>query len=94
MYRSDGPPELRSVGEVEFANGAAAMGASGVYGNVRVCAAIVAYGDLLLGSRLAPVLEQYLNVSGRRVRGVCDRSRLGTRILPPAARSLIRRLIC
>lgn len=70
MYRSDGPPELRSVGEVEFANGAAAMGASGVYGNVRVCAAIVAYGDLLLGSRLAPVLEQYLNVSGRRVRGV------------------------
>ena len=30
MYRQDGPPEMRPVGEVEFANGVAAMAASGL----------------------------------------------------------------
>lgn len=49
FYRADGPPELRSVGETEFANGVAAMSASGVYGDVRVCAGIVANADLTLG---------------------------------------------
>src|SRR5689334_2782891 len=38
MYRADGPEHLRCVGETEFANGAAAMCASGVYGPVRACA--------------------------------------------------------
>src|ERR1700687_2638079 len=32
MYRADGPDALRPVGEIEFANGAAAMSASGGYG--------------------------------------------------------------
>src|SRR5690606_25852230 len=31
MYRADGPDHLKSVGEVEFANGFAAMSASGGY---------------------------------------------------------------
>src|SRR5215831_1237627 len=30
MYRADGPGELKPVGETEFVNGVAAMGASGV----------------------------------------------------------------
>ena len=29
MYRTDGPPELRPLGETEFVNGVAAMSASG-----------------------------------------------------------------
>src|SRR5207302_4616417 len=33
MYRKEGPSELRCVGETEFANGVAAMSASGLYGN-------------------------------------------------------------
>ena len=70
MYRKNGPSELRAVGEVEFANGAAAMGASGAYGESQVCAGIVGYGDLLLGERVASVLEQYIVVSSGRVRGV------------------------
>ena len=70
MYRKNGPSELRAIGEVEFANGAAAMGASGVYGELQVCAGIVGYGDLLLGERVASVLEQYIVVSSGRVRGV------------------------
>ena len=33
MYRQDGPPEMRPVGEIEFANGVAAMAASGLRQN-------------------------------------------------------------
>src|SRR5436853_7843736 len=40
MYRAAGPSEMRPVGEVEFANGVAAMAASAVYGNTRVSAGI------------------------------------------------------
>jgi hypothetical protein len=35
MYRAQGPVELRPVGEVEFANGVAAMAASGTYGRTQ-----------------------------------------------------------
>src|SRR6202040_1037679 len=40
MYRADGPEALRPVGEVEFANGVAAMAASGGYGKAALCAGI------------------------------------------------------
>src|SRR5215469_14797168 len=48
MYRAQGPVELRQVGEVEFANGVAAMAASGTYANTQVCAGIVGLADLTL----------------------------------------------
>ena len=57
MLRASGPVELRHVGETEFANGAAAMSASGSYGKTRHCAGIVGHADLTLGSRVEPVLE-------------------------------------
>src|SRR3990172_7979660 len=38
MYRADGPTAMQPVGEVEFANGIAAMSASGRYGASRLCA--------------------------------------------------------
>src|SRR6478736_1632761 len=60
MYREDGPVEMRPVGEVEFANGVAAMAASGLYGKTRVCAGIVAYADLMLGAPVEKVLEAML----------------------------------
>ena len=41
MYRADGPPEMKPVGETEFAGGVAAMSASGIYGKTKVCAGIV-----------------------------------------------------
>src|SRR5215217_5220025 len=52
MYRADGPPEMRPVGEVEFANGVAAMAASGLCGKTKVCAGIVGHADLMLGARV------------------------------------------
>lgn len=70
MYRRDGPEELRSVGETEFFNGAAAMGASGVYGDCRLCAGIVAHIDLTLGERARPVLDRHLRAGGGRLRSV------------------------
>jgi len=70
MYRSEGPPELRCVGEVEFANGVAAMGASGAYGVSRVCAGIVGFGSLQLGARARPVLEAQMAAGGSRFKGV------------------------
>ena len=70
MYRRDGPAELQPVGETEFLNGAAAMSASGNYGECRVCAGIVAHADLLLGERVRPVLETQLRAGGERLRGI------------------------
>lgn len=91
MYRSDGPAALRPVGETEFANGVAAMGASGRYGPTRLCAAIVGHADLTLGARVRPVLEAHLQAGGGRFRGVrhltswdADASLLNPRSAGPA----------
>ncbi|MFZ4532599.1 MAG: amidohydrolase family protein [Alsobacter sp.] len=70
MYRADGPVEMRPVGEVEFANGVAAMSASGTYGKPRACAAIVGHAELPLGAGLGRVLDAMIAVGGGRFRGV------------------------
>ena len=70
MYRADGPEEMRSVGEVEFVAGIAAMSASGRYGPARVAAAIVGFADLTLGDRVEPVLQALIRAGGGRFRGV------------------------
>ncbi|MGF6916037.1 amidohydrolase family protein [Paraburkholderia sp. 40] len=64
MYRVDAPPAMRPVGETEFANGVAAKSASGLYGDVRMCAAIVGFADLLLGDDVRPVLERHIAAAG------------------------------
>ncbi len=74
MYRSAGPEELRSLGETEFATGAAARSASGLYGRTRACAGIVGMVDLTLGDRVAPLLEAHLAAAGARLRGVRNRT--------------------
>jgi len=70
MYRADGPAEMRPVGEIEFANGIAAMSASGGYGRPRVCAGIVGHADLALGARVAKVLEAMIVSVCGRFRGI------------------------
>src|SRR5215212_1675009 len=65
MYRATGPEALRPVGEVEFANGAAAMSASGGYGPAAICAGIVGHANLLLGEAARPVLEAEIAASSR-----------------------------
>lgn len=70
MFRADGPDEMKYVGEVEFANGIAAMAASGLYGSTRVAAGIVGYADLSTGSRVRAVLEREMDAAPDRYRGV------------------------
>lgn len=70
MYRADGPEELRSTGETEFANGIAAMSASGFYGAPRVAAGIIGNVDLRLGARTEAALHAHLQAGGGRFRGV------------------------
>jgi len=68
--RLDGPVVLRPLGEIEFANGVAAMCASGAYGDCRVAAAIVGYADLRLGDGVAELLDRALELAPERFRGV------------------------
>lgn len=70
MYRANGPEAMKSVGEVEFVNGIAAMAASGTFGDVKVCAGIVGNVDLRLGDSVEDVLRAHLQVGGGRYRGV------------------------
>jgi len=70
MYRADGPVEMRPVGEIEFANGVAAMSASGGTGKPRVCAGIVGHADLALGAGVKKVLEAMIANGGGRFRGI------------------------
>jgi L-fuconolactonase len=70
MYRKDAAPAMRPVGEVEFANGIAAMSASGEFGSTRAIAGIVGYADLSLGAAVRDVLEAEIAAGGGRFRGV------------------------
>src|SRR5471030_1788751 len=70
MYRAGGPEAFRPVGEVEFANGVAAMSASGGYGPAAICAGIVSHVNLLLGEAARPVLEAEIAAGNGRFRGI------------------------
>jgi L-fuconolactonase len=70
MYRAGGPAEMKPLGEVEFANGVAAMAASGGFGPTRVCAGIVGYADLALGGAVEKVLQAQIAAGGGRFRGI------------------------
>ena len=70
MYRTEGPEELRPVGEVEFVQGIAAASASGLYGPGRAATAIVGHANLNLGDRVEPVLEALRAASPNRFRGI------------------------
>jgi len=72
MYRIEGPEALRVVGETEFVNGIAAMFASGTYGPIRACSAIVGRADLSMGAAVEEVLEAHLKAGGGRFRGIRD----------------------
>ena len=70
MYRAHGPEAFRPVGEVEFANGVAAMAASGGYGKAAICAGIVSHVNLLLGDGAKAVLEAEIVAGNGRFRGI------------------------
>lgn len=61
---------LKPVGEVEYVNGVAAQGASGLYGDYRPCAAIIGHADLSLGAGVRAVLEALHTAGGARFKGI------------------------
>jgi len=69
-YRTDGPEEMRAVGEVEFVEALAAASATGQYGPGRAAAAIIGRADLKLGESVKPVLEALQAASPNRFRGI------------------------
>ena len=70
MYRATGPEAMQSVGEVEFANGIAAMAASEIFSKVKVCAGIVGSPNLSLGNAVEEVLRAHIQAGDGRYRGV------------------------
>jgi L-fuconolactonase len=68
--RANGPEMLQPLGEVEFANGVAAMSASGLYGDCRICEGIVGFADLRFGSAIGGLLDRALQTAPERFRGV------------------------
>ncbi|MEO8559364.1 MAG: amidohydrolase family protein [Rhodospirillales bacterium] len=70
FYRSDGLAEMKPIGETEFANGVAAMAASGAYGKTQACAAIISHADLLRGAGARDVLAAQIAAGNGRFRGI------------------------
>jgi predicted TIM-barrel fold metal-dependent hydrolase len=70
MYRTDGPEQLRPIGETEFVDGIAAQSAGGQHGTCRIAAGIVGFADLTLGAAVEPVLRAHLSAAPDRFRGI------------------------
>jgi predicted TIM-barrel fold metal-dependent hydrolase len=69
FYRTDGPEEMRPLGEVVQVNAVADEAAAGKHGPKKIAAAIVGHADLKLGERVAPVLEA-MRAASPRFRGI------------------------
>lgn len=74
MYRARGPDHLRSVGEVEFAVGMAAMAASGKYTSARAAEGIVGFADLL-DHHASETLDALAAAANGRLKGIRQRAK-------------------
>ncbi|WP_375290161.1 amidohydrolase family protein [Qipengyuania sp.] len=70
FYDASRGDDMKVVGEVEFVNGVAAQGASGLYGDYRPCAGIVGHADLTMGDAVKPVIEALVAAGNGRFRGI------------------------
>lgn len=70
FYNADSAPDMRFVGETEFANGVGAMSASNRYGAVRICEGIVGRADLTMGAAVENVLAAHIQAAAGRFRGI------------------------
>lgn len=68
--RLSGPDWLRPLGEVEFANGVAAMAAADYCDGHRACAGIVGHADLRAGDDLDRLLDRMQAAAPERFRGI------------------------
>lgn len=68
--RTDGPEHMRPLGEVEFANGVAAMTSTGRYGKCIVGAGIIGHANLTFGSKVGELLDRCMEAAPDRYRGI------------------------
>lgn len=69
-YGKTVPDMMKHLGEVEFANGMAAVAASQAYGQTLVAAGIVGGADLTYGAEIAELLDAQIATASRRYRGI------------------------
>ncbi|MDR1710371.1 MAG: amidohydrolase family protein [Propionibacteriaceae bacterium] len=70
-YRKGVPQAMAPIGEVEFACGIAAQGASEAYGPAHFCDSIIGYADFgNLGADVEPVLEALVRQGNGRLKGI------------------------
>lgn len=67
-YRTDGPPDLRPVGETEFV--ASVAEAAAARGHPGICAGIVGFTDFRMVERVDAVLEAHIEAGRGRFRGI------------------------
>lgn len=65
FYRAGASDAMKVLGETEYVNGVAAQSASGLYGDLRLCEAIIGHVDLRLGDGAREVLEAQMAVTDR-----------------------------
>jgi L-fuconolactonase len=70
FYRAGASDPLKVVGEVEYVTGVAAQSASGLYGDLRLCAGIVGHANMTLGDGLAEVLDALAAAGRERFMGI------------------------
>lgn len=68
-YRTDGPVEMRPVGETEFIASVTEK-ANAPGSRTKVAAGIVGFADLMLGDKVSPVLEALVAAGKGRLRGI------------------------
>lgn len=68
--RQTGPEIERSLGEVEFANGMGALGASGFFGESRIAERIVGHAEISEGEAVGAVLDKAMALAPERLVGV------------------------
>lgn len=82
-YRTEGPEELRPVGETEFV-AAAARECEARFPDLRACAGIVGHADCLLGDRIDTALEAHIEAGGGRFKGIRHSATFDPNIEPTA----------
>ena len=79
-YRTEGPEALRPVGETDYVRGMAEANSS----PRRICAGIVGYADLRLGTAVREVLEAHRKAGGGRFKGIRQQAQYHLEIGPLA----------
>ena len=87
MYNPDDPIEKQVISETEFVNGIAAMSNSGLYGTTRIAAGIVGSAPLLLGDKVAKILDKHISVAPDRFKGIRSQAAMHPDGTIPATRA-------